>query len=636
MSYNSAQHHLNNLFGDGSGCGDGAHGRPGNSPDVHGGSTMTPAILLEQLAYVDNFMTDLDNDFSNLDVLLDGNGVQNEVNLGLSLDERLAAELSAFADESFIFPDEDKRDRDGKDDRDADQEDDDDADDEGGSKEGARAGEYRKLGLEDNGEMSSMRKAQFYSERRNNLLASQYDYTRQRLSKRQNSDEQVTPGDDHGGFTNFDIAQQPQQPVTNLIRNEQQGPERAREFRSSSFPNGFDPANSHNNAYFLSNSAYNSSTTRNDDYTRRFPNIQLPDYPSVPTSTLVALLPKIEVPQGAYQSLLGVGFSHDQIDAISAIIAYHQTHGMNSHNNALSAATAAAARYAVESPEVDLARNYTMRDPASYSESGPLESLRRGNDDDDNNNSNRNAGPGNSTSNQYPFKSSLADNPVALFLDFLTHGVTDEQTSQSSTDNQPYNQSSSRRDNRLIQHEKSAVNDLDSDFFLLEGRKSDRKERKDSGDSSDSRDLTPLFNTGDTSISSVPTSLSTNSKSNKNSYAHVYHDDGSGSLSNPTRLDRNDKHNGSVNNGSSIKRKTGSGTPASSRSHLKRKQKEKELETSVRELSELATTLKQRIQTLEMENRLLKNIVMDKGEVEGIKRVKRVKRESVHEIREDK
>lgn len=54
----------------------------------HHNDDITPAALLEQLVYVDTFMPDIDDPSQ--------------------LDERLTAELSAFADDSFIFPDEDK------------------------------------------------------------------------------------------------------------------------------------------------------------------------------------------------------------------------------------------------------------------------------------------------------------------------------------------------------------------------------------------------------------------------------------------------------------------------------------------------------------------------------------------------
>ncbi|CAM9015466.1 unnamed protein product [Wickerhamomyces anomalus] len=56
--------------------------------NTNNNENITPAALLEQLVYVDTFMPEIDDPSQ--------------------LDERLTAELSAFADESFIFPDEEK------------------------------------------------------------------------------------------------------------------------------------------------------------------------------------------------------------------------------------------------------------------------------------------------------------------------------------------------------------------------------------------------------------------------------------------------------------------------------------------------------------------------------------------------
>jgi hypothetical protein len=55
-------------------------------------------------------------------------------------------------------------------------------------------------------------------------------------------------------------------------------------------------------------------------------------------------------------------------------------------------------------------------------------------------------------------------------------------------------------------------------------------------------------------------------------------------------------------------------TAASARFRIKKKLKEQHLERSVRELTELTMTLEKKIQTLEMENRLLRNLVVEKGE----------------------
>jgi hypothetical protein len=55
-------------------------------------------------------------------------------------------------------------------------------------------------------------------------------------------------------------------------------------------------------------------------------------------------------------------------------------------------------------------------------------------------------------------------------------------------------------------------------------------------------------------------------------------------------------------------------TAASARFRIKKKLKEQQLERSVRELNELTMTLEKKIQTLEMENKLLRNLVVEKGE----------------------
>lgn len=70
----------------------------------------TPAILLEQLAYIDTFMPQLEEDISTNQNKKDINFMDNN-NFDFisgSLDDRLAEELKIFADESFIFPDEEK------------------------------------------------------------------------------------------------------------------------------------------------------------------------------------------------------------------------------------------------------------------------------------------------------------------------------------------------------------------------------------------------------------------------------------------------------------------------------------------------------------------------------------------------
>lgn len=65
-----------------------------------GSSNSTSSALLEQLVYIDNFMT---------------NSSTGELTPNLDIDGQLSIDLAAFADDSFIFPDEEKKRRDDDD-----------------------------------------------------------------------------------------------------------------------------------------------------------------------------------------------------------------------------------------------------------------------------------------------------------------------------------------------------------------------------------------------------------------------------------------------------------------------------------------------------------------------------------------
>ena len=70
-----------------------------------------------------------------------------------------------------------------------------------------------------------------------------------------------------------------------------------------------------------------------------------------------------------------------------------------------------------------------------------------------------------------------------------------------------------------------------------------------------------------------------------------------------------------------------SGASSSQQSYSqKKKQKDKELENSINELNSLAMTLQQKIHTLEMENKLLKDLVVSSGEMDGIEQAESIKK----------
>lgn len=135
---------------------------------------VTPEILLEQLAYVDNFIPSLDNEFSNVDWNVNtthnnanNNGADTFSSINANpfdLDEQLAIELSAFADDSFIFPDEDKP-----------------SNNNNNSNNGNDDHSNHDVLHEDPSTNNRQRNPHFLTQRRNTFLTSQYDQSKSRF-----------------------------------------------------------------------------------------------------------------------------------------------------------------------------------------------------------------------------------------------------------------------------------------------------------------------------------------------------------------------------------------------------------------------------------------------------------------------
>lgn len=310
---------------------------------------VTPEILLEQLAYVDNFIPSLDNEFSNVDwnvntthnnINNNGTNTFNTINANpFDLDEQLAIELSAFADDSFIFPDEDKPSNNNNNNNNSNNNNDNTVD------------EVSHANLPSN---NRQRNPHFLTERRNTFLTSQYDQSKSRFSSRNkrsdinggtdnnyvndegnnNNDFEpdfivsppqfpVSTADissiDHGAFTNVDITSSENNAasgngadsLSHLLR------------RTTHTPSRSSPLSNVLSAQNTSKQRQPDGKTNNNNSSSTAPNITVPDYSIIPTSVLVTLLPRVNVPKGAYTSLVAAGFDNDQIDAIAAIMAYH-------------------------------------------------------------------------------------------------------------------------------------------------------------------------------------------------------------------------------------------------------------------------------------------------------------------------
>ncbi|GMM53890.1 Met4 protein [Maudiozyma humilis] len=516
-----------------------------NAPAVHDPNA-TPDILLEQLAYVDNFIPSLDQDFGNIDSWVLGEGQQQGNNAtntttastGMSsaaafgLDEQLAVELSAFADEVFIFPDEDKPAQDNN------ENEEDNGDNDDGATESTAA---------------LKRRHELLSQRRNRFLTSQYDHSRARFAAgrahRQppgQADAGVEPGagtadaaafsneffddagatgnrgagtsPDHGGFTNFVVDGQ----------GSGSGSGSGSAALAASALRQHAPSVSSPLARQQGAPANNAST-----------QIHMPDYSQIPTATLVALLPRVIVPQGARDSLVRAGFSQEQIDAISAIIAYNEQNKQQPQRKGSGAAD----------------------------ESGP---------DGDNGRSN-------------------SDKGAHFLLDLLStkgngNGTgTTPRATPLAADMSPAQQGLAG----FLQMDSPVKQEPESALDLSARHTSAPVTAKHSEKPS------PVNRNSTASLPPPPP-------------AHTQKQP-------PLKKQKVEKP------APATQVKPTAEPPSQSYSQ-KKKQKDKELENSINELSSLAMTLQQKIHTLEMENKLLKDLVVSSGEMDGIEQAELIKK----------
>lgn len=466
-------------------------------------SDITPNILLEQLAYVDNFMPSLEQDFLDINslVLMDGfqqtnNTIFDETNTDSDrldvcnvwgLDERLARELSAFADDSFVFHDEDKPNPQNDSGADG------NVDTNSNDNINNAGGDNKKNGSSIEHRQPNKRSNHFLTQRRNDILKSQYDHSKSRFSSNRNRNQSSNSINN----TNKDI---------NDDFNEN-------ESNFNHFDNNLEPG--------VANSKSNSN---NEDING--PQIELPDYSKIPTPTLVSLFPRVKVPHGAYTTLLERGLKPEQIDAVAVIIAYHEQEKIKN-----------------------------SKDP-----------------------------------------NSKVETYQHLSTDYLLKHLSPSSKENTSGSSSTY------QDNGLI----NLLYELSTKTALKLNKKSSSNEH-DSITSNISVKQPISSNSRFSSEAEIP-SVSKDLDLKRTSSLEA----------NLEKLEPKNKKQ-KVNESSSLPSTT-------KKVHQKRKMKEEELESSVHELSELAVSLQQRINTLEMENKLLKNLVLNSGKLDGTENAETIKR----------
>lgn len=224
----------------------------------------TPAALIDQLVYIDNFLTN--SDTPNLDV-----------------DGQLSLDLAAFADEAFIFADEEKPNKPASDDE----------------------GHDEHLDTEEG--PSWLHEGQ---PRMPNIDVAK------KLSEKSNS---KGPGGEENDYTDLDrIETYNGSSFGNFGNNENTWIEQAR-----------NPQN-HFNAYRNADKSKNvklNKVTRYGDHDRFESSLPKPAQNETSNTSIPDLsnVPKFPVPPGAEMSLKQAGLSLNQIDLLSALIAQHQT-----------------------------------------------------------------------------------------------------------------------------------------------------------------------------------------------------------------------------------------------------------------------------------------------------------------------
>ncbi|KAL3236124.1 Met4p [Nakaseomyces bracarensis] len=631
---------------------------------------VTPSILLEQLAYVDNFFPSLDHDFASVDswmlgaspsnVSTSNNNNSNNANFNnnndpntstslfeppVGLDEQLSVELSVFADDAFIFPDEDKSRNNNNDN---------DNDDNRENKDNDGDEDLGGLDLDNNS--TRQRNPHFLTQRRSNFLMSQYDHSRARFSSNRrrlaNSDSNnngtdngINDGssngsprrvsDDHGEFTNVNIGTPTnttppsmdtfnspttggpldsntgngedttlsppasqigaQNDLNEVPKDPVQAVKRHRPSVSSPLNNVIANSSQWNSQYPINGSTSNNTTTNNITNNNNNNNnnnnpsshndIELPNYSSIPTSTLVSLLPRVKVPSGAYNTLVSLGFSSDQIDAMSALIAYNEQQKnrngeLINHNNIsnedslktlLDLFNTAPSRHHSQQQQVLIPNHHIppqQHHPQVQQQTLPQQNL------------------------------GSQPSPIQTAVSPIENGNNQIQPNGISNSDSEFLESilkmqAPSRTRDTVQT-KEEVKSADGNLEPIVRTKSETQVKDSNQKRSQKSNNLTRSHSVDTNMDEEP--------SRKRERSVSFDDDEEDDEDDPYS---SSKRNSIDSTGRSQKAAEGS----------KRKIKEKELETSIQELSELAVSLQQKIHTLEMENKLLKNLVLSSGDL---------------------
>ncbi|QPG74988.1 hypothetical protein FOA43_002328 [Brettanomyces nanus] len=449
----------------------------------------TPTALLEQLVYVDNFLQSNNND---------------PISDSPNFEEQLSAELAAFADDEFIFPDEDKP----------------------------------KKPVDDSGDAGG----------NNNQSSWQFiDNSTNQPSSLPISGSSRDSRDPHNSVESFSGPSSFQQTAFNNVNvNSTEVPGTIQELLGHS---GFSrTSQTQTRQSFNATQALLGSLGATDSS----------------IAQVQQMLPRVEIPQGAQNTLAAAGLSQTQIEALATLIACHKNDLLRQSEGS-------------SGPTVSHSTTSTQFD--THTQSDPLASLAQN-----------------------------AESPLSRHAEFLAQSLLNPRPFLPRME-EDYQGNSARNNGSLPPGIASNFAATAQTFPLA-------------------MSPTPVAMTMTTTENSTPSStIGSNTRpSLQNSFSNV--DTRSratqrGSVSSVSTSPFSSDSKGDVE-----KDKRRRNTAASARFRIKKKVKEQEMERSLKELSDMSKNLEVKIQQLQMENKLMRNLVIEKNHQRDTDEVERLKKKA--------
>lgn len=580
----------------------------------------TPMALLEQLVYIDNFFQHTDSP-----------STQSNDNF----DDQLQRELAAFANDTFIFPDEDKPKQSSSNNNNKDGDHNNNSNTNNNDNKNSHNNN-----INDNSHLLSFAQASFNQISPAEMsavttpiptthyqnLSQRYNNSKQKFTYQESMSQHISsiPSTIHellGNNTNSNTNDN----GNNLNRN--QNPS-----IKTSFDSVTNRSNSNGDSSALFDGTRNNTLTSNNTPSPHLPGSNEPK--------------SIEIPQGAKSTLTAAGLSQTQIDALAGLVAFHKSE--NTNKNSSTTDNQFSQPSISPPPNLSVLHGFNR----SESQSQQLQHQNLLSNDISSLNSNSNNSVNNLlinllTQSLVPQQQIPQNNILGSLISLLAGGgnnvnqtaivnlllqlqqstqpnnqnpqgnlnlqsllanqiqpSTNSNTSTNNTNNTPiYDTASSNAGpHKKVLTFKNSVLDLN--------KSSEPIVRKST---------TSSFNSG-VNKTSTPISVTNTSPKNPSTSSVTITKD---SVNKPTETT-----DGSSNTTTSMEPARSAKGTASVRFRQKKKLKEQEMERNLQEAKEVAEALRARIQQLEMENRLLRDLVVEKSQQRDSEEVERLRKKA--------